>query len=443
MTALVTLLMLAAADPSADGDSEPLDERLARIEEELRQTRELTLNRRPTVTVGGYADLGFFVTEGDGSGVQQDLGPAESRRFPEYIDRFGWVFLGDLLAPAVNSRGEPADLGDLPGTDRWDGIDSNGAPGFIVNEVNLRLTSRVAESALATVSLDFLPRTGSDFRLGDAFEVDLAQLEWMLGAARRASIFVGKIEPVIGIEYRERKTDRRFGITPSLVARYTTGTPLGLKVRSKFGPRDLLVAAAAVTNGSSVIEPFHFHDETDSNAGKTVSGRISVTPALPFELEAGLSGIWGPQDRALDSRGSLWFWGVDVRARIATVEIKGEWLRGRGAGEANRRYADAHRPYGLDLDGGGYLSVEGMVTPVFGLIVRGEFRDARVWLGNPTAPEGADRIYVTQSWRATIGARAVLSDRLVLKAEFLKNGEYGRVPSIRNDVFTTSLSMMF
>ena len=56
---------------------------------------------------------------------------------PHYAGQFGWVFLGDILAPAVNSRGEVADLGDAPGVDRFDSINSRGAPGFIVNEVNL------------------------------------------------------------------------------------------------------------------------------------------------------------------------------------------------------------------------------------------------------------------------------------------------------------------
>src|SRR5262249_12385414 len=156
-----------------------------------------------------YVDLGFFAAQGDGSGIVQDLGPPSARYFPQYAGRYGWVFLGDLLAPAVNSRGEPADLGNLSGlgtsTTRFDSIDSNGAPGFSVNEVNLTLDAAIAESALATASVDFLPRSGTDFRLGDVFEVDLAQVEWMLGAARRTSIFAGKMESVLGIEYRERK----------------------------------------------------------------------------------------------------------------------------------------------------------------------------------------------------------------------------------------------
>ena len=61
----------------------------------------------------------------------------------------------------------------------------------------------------------------------------------------------------------------------------------------------------------------------------------------------------------------------------------------------------------------------------------GEYRDAFVWLGT-------DRAYLTKSWRATAGLRCVLTARAVLKAEYLHNGEYGGIPAIRNDVFTTS-----
>ena len=75
--------------------------------------------------------------------------------------------------------------------------------------------------------------------------------------------------------------------------------------------------------------------------------------------------------------------------------------------------------------------------------VRGEFRDALVWLGNPKAAEGADRMYVTRSWRATVGVRAVLTDRITIKAEYLRNGEYGGIPAIDNDVFSSSLVMIF
>ena len=52
-----------------------------------------------------------------------------------------------------------------------------------------------------------------------------------------------------------------------------------------------------------------------------------------------------------------------------------------------------------------------------------------VWLdvGDPAG----NRLYITKSWRATGGLRFVLSDRVVLKAEYLNNGEYGGIPQIK------------
>ena len=36
-------------------------------------------------------DAGFFATQGDGSGVVQDLGRPADRVFPEYAGRYGWA----------------------------------------------------------------------------------------------------------------------------------------------------------------------------------------------------------------------------------------------------------------------------------------------------------------------------------------------------------------
>jgi len=437
----------AAPEPAprvegTEGDAPPdVGERMTALERSLQATQELVARLRPLVNVGGYIDTGFFVAAGDGTGIVQDLGPRSQRLFPQYADHYGWVFLGDLLAPAINSRGEAADLGNLPGVDRYDSVHSGGAPGFILNEVNLTLNATIADSALATASLDFLPRSGFDFRLGDVFEVDLAQLEWMLGAGRRTSIFVGKMESVLGIEYRERKASQRFGVTPSLLARYTTGTPLGIKVRSKLGTNDRVILAAALTNGSSTIEMFHFYDEIDSNAGKTGSARLAVTPSRAVEI--GISGEYGAQDHAQDSRDPLWFFGVDAQAQLGRVDLKAQWLIGRGAGETGLVYTPPRLPYGLRLNGGGYLEADVMLTGRFGILARGEFRDALVWLGNPAAAEGAERIYVTKVWRATAGLRYAPNEHATLKAEYLHNGEYGGIPDIRDDVFTSSLILSF
>jgi hypothetical protein len=424
------------------------DERYEALQEEVRQLRGIVNGRKPAFTLGGYADFGFFAAQGDGSGFIQDLGPPSMRFFPQYASRYGWVFLGDIMAPAINSRGEPADLGNPPGVDRADLIDSNGAPSFIVNEVNLTLNGALASSVLGTASINFVPRTGTDFRLGDVFDVDLAYLEWLVGRERRTSVFVGKFDSVIGIEYQSRKANQRFGITPSLIARYTTGTPLGIKARTHLGANDFLTVAAALTNGSSVIEPFFFYDETDSNAGKTASGRVSVALPLPFRLEIGVSGEYGAQDRALDSRHPIWFEGADLQLVTTRFQIKAELLRGHATGEQGAVAEGARRVYGLDLKGGGYVQATAMVTWALGVLLRAEFRDALVWLGDPmlqvTDPTTtADRIYITKSWRFTAGLRFVVSDRIVAKIEYLHNGEYGGVPSIPNDVFTSSVVMSY
>lgn len=413
--------------------TEDLQGRIKELEIQLQQTRELVTHRRPTVTLSGYADFGFFVPQGDGSGIVRDSG---NQFFPEYSNRYGWVFLGDLLAPTVNSRGEVADLGEAAGASRFDSVRSGGAPSFIANEINLTLQSGLSESVLATASVNFMPRTGSDFSLGDFVDIDVAQVEWLPTKSGKTSVFVGKFDSLLGIEYRDRKASQRFGITPSLLARYTVGTALGLKMRTKIGPEDFLVLAGAVTNGSNTTEQFHFYDEVDLNAGKTASGRIALRTPVPFEAEVGVSGSYGAQDRARDSSGTMWFLGVDLLATLGPIDLKAQWLRGASPGNPEDDV------YGLDLRNGGYLELDWMLTSQIGLVGRGEFRDAFVWLGDADAPEGANRAYLTKSWRATAGTKVVFNERIVLKAEYLRNGEYGGIPEIRNDMFTTSLLFM-
>jgi hypothetical protein len=422
---------------------EDLAERIGDLERRLADSESAAAEKRPVVTVSGYVDSGFFAPQGSGSGVVQDVGPAQSRHYPEYANKFAWVFLGDLLSTAVNSRGEPADLGNLPGVNRQDTIRSGGTPSFIVNEVNLTTQASVGSQALATASINYLPRSGTEFSFGDNFDVDIAQLEWMPTASRRWSIFVGKMESVLGIEYRERKARDRFGITPTLAARYTVGNPVGLKVRGKLGSDDWFVVALAVTNGSMTTETFHFYDEVDSNAGKTASGRVAAR--LPSGLlEVGVSGSYGPQDHARDSSRAMWFAGADLQFHYLRFDLKGQYLIGRAPGEdAGRVYSPDHRPYGLRLNAAAYLEGNLMVLPYMGVIARGELRDALVWLGNSDAVGGADRIYVTKVWRATLGVRVVPSEHVAIKAEYLRNGEYGRVPTIRNDVLVTSLVLSY
>jgi hypothetical protein len=418
-------------DTHEEGQSDPIA-KINELQQRLDQMQELVANRQPRVIVGGYIDLGLYATQGNGSGIVRDQGNV---LFPQYAGKYGWVFLGDILAPAINSRGEVADLGDAAGAvPRYDPIHSGGAPGFIVNEINLKLTMGLGKSAIATASINVTPRTGSNFSLGDVLDADIAQLEWMPTRSQKTSIFVGKFDSVLGIEYRERKSDQRYGITPSLISRYTTGTAIGVKVRSKFGPDDMLVLAGAATNGSFTTEQFFFYNETDTNIGKTVSGRVSLHPPIPLDMELGTSGMYGPQDRSPNDAGKMWFWGVDYQLHLRRADLRAEYLRGASPGDA------LNSVYGLQLHGGGYLELVAYLQAHFGLIGRIEYRDAFITLIDPIG--GNNRAYLTKGWRATGGVHVNFTDRIILKAEYLHNGEYGGIPQIKDDVVTSSLVLI-
>ena len=415
-------------------ESELLQQQIAELRERLRQNEDAQRNAKPALTISGYIDLGFFIPTGNGgAGWIRDAGNAQ---FPEYKD-YAWTFLGDILAPTINSRGEAADLGEAPGITRFDSVNSNGAPGFLVNEVNLRLGYALSDAAILRSSVNFMPRTGQDFSLGDFTEVDLAELEYVLTDDGNTSIFVGKSLPSFGIEYKERKSDQRFGITPSLLHRYTAGTQVGIKARSKL-LHDWLILAGSLTNGSSVTEQFHFSGEVDANSGKTLSGRAALS--IPVgnlaaaiagdRLELGLSGEWGPQDRATDNAGKLWFVGLDVQYLGSGYALKAQGMCGGAPG----RYAD--RAWGLQLRNSGYVELDWQILGHLGVILRAEARDALVTLGQ-------ERAYLTKSARYTGGIRVPITANVTAKAEYLNNREFGGIRSIKNDVFTSSLVLAY
>jgi hypothetical protein len=233
--------------PTLTDQFQTMQQELAELKQRMAESEEQRLKSVPALSFNGYVDFGYFAPIGnDGVGWIRD---SANVHFPQYAN-YAWTFLGDILATAVNTRGEVASLGNAPGINRFDSVASAGAGGFIVNEVNLRPRYQLADNAIMRASIDFVPRTGSDFALGDFIDVDQAELEYLPTKDGKTSIFIGKMMPIFGIEYKERKSDQRFGITPSLVDRYTTGSQLGVKVRSKL-LNDWLILAGAVTNGST------------------------------------------------------------------------------------------------------------------------------------------------------------------------------------------------
>ncbi|MFN0250370.1 MAG: hypothetical protein ACKV2T_26055 [Kofleriaceae bacterium] len=402
-----------------------LEAKLADVEQQLR-TQENNRKSRFPIKIGGYGDVGFFATQGDGSGTRRDVAHV---MFPQHDD-IGWVFYGDLLSTQINSRGDVADLGELPGVTRPDHVNSEGTPTFLVNELNLTVAAGLGTRALFTSSVNFTPRTGTEFDLGDSFDIDLAQLEWMPTSDGKTSIFVGKVDSVVGIEYKTRKAHQRFGITPSLIARYNTGTAVGVKARTKLAG-DHIVVAAAVTNGSFSTEQFHFFTETDTNAFKTLSGRVALRlPIGSGSFEVGPSGSWGTQDGASDGGGKMWFVGADAELDLSRFVLKASWIRGKAPGD------ELSMTYSLDLNNGGYVETNVLLTPVIGLLGRAEMRDAVV-------QQGTERLYITKNWRATAGVRLIFNPQAIVKAEYSHNGEYGGTPGIPDDVITTSAVMAF
>jgi hypothetical protein len=425
----------AAAAAAAPDRIQMLEERMNELNLQLRQSEELRQKSISPLSWNGYVDFGFFVPLGNGgAGWVRDTGPM--RQFPQYAN-YSWTFLGDILATAINTRGEVADLGDAPDAPRFDSVNSDGAYGFILNEINLRPRYQLSDRAILRASVNFVPRTGSDFALGDIVDADLGELEYLVTPDGKTSVFVGKMMPVFGIEYKQRKSDQRYGITPSLIARYTVGSQLGIKVRSKLAD-DWLILAASVTNNSSTIEMFHFYSEIDKNDSKFLNGRAAVS--IPVgrlyrtddRLELGVSGEYGGQDRALDNAGKMWLAGLDLQYLGVNFAVRGQLIEGRSPGHPDA----ADGVWGLHLNPSGFLELEWQLLAQFGIYARIENRDAIVTLGS-------ERIYVTKEWRVTAGVHVVVNSHIVVKGEYLHNDEYGGIREFDNDVATSSLVLFF
>jgi hypothetical protein len=414
---------------------EDLQKQIEELRVRLREKDEEAVRNADRLSINGYVDFGYFLPIGNkGIGWVRDVG---NKQFPA-ANAYSWTFVGDILSTAVNTRGEPADLGDAPGISRYDSINSDGAQGFLVNELNMRLGYQLSERALLHTSINFTPRSGiQDFSLGDQVDIDLAEVEYVLTADGKTSLFAGKTLPVFGIEYKERKSDQRFGITPSLIDRYTAGPQLGLKFRSKL-LKDWIILAGAVSNNSSVIEPFHFYSEVDKNSGKTLSGRGAISVPMGLlasalqgdRLELAMSGLWGSQDRASDNSGKTSFWGFDLQYLGADYSLKAQWMKGKSAG------LPSELVWELKLRASGYVEVDWQMFSWLGVMVRGSQRNADVILG-------MERIYITRSRQLTAGIRFVFNPNAMLKLEYIRNMEYGGVAEFKNDIATSSLVLHF
>ena len=387
----------------------------------------------------GYVDIGLFDASGDGAGHVQDVGHVI---FPQYRD-VGWVFHGDPLATAVNSRGEPADTGDVGGPSRaltFDSVDSHGKPTFLVNEVDLDLTVAPHPRVWILVSADLMPRGRNVSRpegiqLGDFVDVDLAFADWTVrdDGGHVVDLQVGKFDSVMGIEYRVQESPDRFGVTPSLIFRYGGGHPTGVKARARLWD-DAVNAAVAVTNGSHFVELFPFADEQDHNVFKTVAGRLAYhREGDDTTVEIGGSGLYGAQDQQPDDDVRQWQVGADLDLVWRDLELRAEYVRGHAPGKTDEVPCDVAPCLRFQ---GAYGEVSYRVLNWVGFLARADWRDADHRAGD-------EFLYVVDLLRVTGGVRVELERFAILKAEYLHNHELlGRL-QIPNDVATSSLVLFF
>ncbi|HVZ72502.1 MAG TPA: hypothetical protein VHJ20_09015 [Polyangia bacterium] len=383
----------------------------------------------PPLSIDGYIDVGFARAQGDGT----SFSPNDTRLPVDYgVDTF---------APAVNSRGDVASTehgdrlvnGFLP---RSVGI--GGRPSFLLNVVALDLKYAAPGAPLTIFTrLLGLPRFSDQ---GDAsrFLVEQAFGRLIPFDSLELAIAVGKFDSVFGIEYLDNESNIRTGITPSLIARYTTGQSLGAKVFYRLqipAAWSAVSINAAATNQGTFVESLQTADA--SLTGEPVlSARLGYELNLPHvQMKIGASGSYGPRNDQSDRGAKLQLHGLDFRLAVAGVYLNAEAVQvDEDAGAAKTT------PSGPQLVASGFhargfyaqlawaIAVDAgplhKITPY----ARYEQRQAQF--------EGFDRITVD---RITAGVRVELWDSLIVKGEWLVNRELAGAPNVANNVQTASV----
>ncbi len=354
------------------------------------------------------------------------------------------MFYGDPLATTVNARGEPSDTGESRAV-TFDSIHNGGKPSFIVNSVNFAIFHPISENATVTGSIDFVPRSrnvsirGKDSKdvpaLGDFMDVKLAYGEYIVPTKSFAlSLFAGKMDSVLGVEYRTQDAPDRMTVTPSLICRYTCGRPLGLKARAKF-LNDQLVANVSVTNGSQFVELFPFYSEIDTNNVKTVAGRLSYDLRIGKRFEVGASGAFGAQDFQKADDVNQWQMGADLSIDVHDVLFTAEWVHGIASGSTNLGDPPCATAPCLHFTGA-YAQLAYRLFNWLTPFARVDGRDA-------FHRDGTSFVYISTLMRSTSGLRFELSESALVKAEYTHVQQLGRAPQFASDVATSSFVLKF
>lgn len=384
-----------------------------------------------SVPITAFIDVGAFAVSGNGSGIRSDF---LHQHYPGYRNQIAgqWVFMGDPFTTAINTLGDPADTADSREVEH-DAINSSGRPSMIVNSVGLAIGKHVANGVWISALAQLLPRSGPD-----VLQVDYAHIDYRPSQKYDFILETGKIDSVLGVEYRSQDAPSRIGVTPSLICRYTCGRPIGVDARLVRGRLGL---SAAIVNGDNFEERFEAKPELKANKAPTIAGHVQWI--LPFGqgLELGASGAVGPQDNQPNLDIHQWHYGVDLKLTdLARFDIIAEFVQGRQQGSTTGDPA-VDRMVGIERPAcdvaqclhykGAYVFVDRRVNRWFTPYARFDWRDA-------THRHGGDFIYEANSIRATVGAHFEMTSRIIAKIEYDWNHELN-VPSFPHDVITSSI----
>ena len=384
------------------------------------------------LSINGYIDVGFAKAQGDGT----SFAPGDTRVPLDYcVDGF---------APAVNARGDAASTDPGPGRTvngflpRSAGI--GGRPSFLLNTLDVDLKYAAAALPLTVFSrVQFLPRffegTG-----GDGTRVVVEQAFGRLAPfdSQELALSVGKFDSVFGIEYLDNQANIRTGVTPSLIARYTTGQSIGAKLfyRIQIAPiASALSLNVALTNSGNFVEVLQPPDASLTGA-PVGSGRLGYElNAAVLQAKLGVSAMYGPRNDQPERSAHQKELGADLRVAVAGLYLNAEYVRVEEDEGGPKTTSVGAFPFSSGFHArGGYVQLAYALSldagPLRKLTVYARYDRRHAWFEGFT-PITVDRI--------TGGLRVDLGDALILKGEYLDNRELAGAPTVANNVITSSL----
>ncbi|HXU62147.1 MAG TPA: hypothetical protein VN962_10620 [Polyangia bacterium] len=387
----------------------------------------------PPLTINGYVDVGFAKAQGNGT----SFAPGDGRVPADYgVDPF---------APAVNARGDVASTdaggrfvnGFLP---RSAGIGGNAS--FLLNTLDVDLKYTAATAPLMVFSrVQLLPRFtggGDDTRL----YVEQAFGRFVPFESQELALSVGKFDSVFGIEYLDNQANIRTGVTPSLVARYTTGQSIGAKLFYRIQLPAIWSAVSlnvAATNSGTFVEALQPPDASLTGA-PVGSARLGYElNAAAVQVKLGASGMFGPRNDQPQQAVHQRAFGLDARVAFRGLYLSAEYVRVDEGEGGPKTTSQGSFPIASGFwVRGGYAQVAYAFPWSAGLLhkltVYGRYDRRHAWFQGFT-PITVDRF--------TGGLRFELWDSVLLKAEYVANRELAGAPTVANNVFTSSLVYSF